>query len=228
MSKTLCTLRPAFWPDLEYFWRMYQCDYVLITDHLLFIKQSEITVSAPMQDKRQTLRIPVRHTGRSQTIAEKRMDKMHPWRKEHLNALKAVFRDAPFAYLYLPEIEKLYASENDNLSGFLFNLIAKQHEWLLLKSVLKRSSLLEPVNEATEFVINQCKKFDCHFYIADERVYKKDWVKKGKLAAAGIESIIFRPMPEAHLLAGNKDFAALSFLMQYGPEAGYLFRQFDG
>ena len=228
MQKKLCTLRPAFWPDLNYFWRIYQCDYVLFTDHLLFIKQTEITVSAPMQDKQQRLRIPVKHTGHSQTIVEKEMDRMHPWRNEHLNGLKTIFTDAPFAYLYLPDIEKLYASEDDNLSNFLFNLLSVQREWLFLRAVFKRSSRMELVDDATEFVIRQCKKFDCYFYLADEQVYENGWVKKEKLAAAGIKPKVFVPIPEAHILKDNKDFAALSFLMQYGPEAGYFFRQFDG
>ncbi len=228
MQISLCTLRPAFWPDLNYFWRMYQCDLVLLTDHLLFIKQSEITVSAPFQEKKQKLRIPVKHTGCNQTIADKEMDTMHPWREQHLKALQRIFSDNPFTYLYLPQIQNLYTSTDDNLTEFLYRIIHRQAEWLHLKSRLLLSSRLTSNNDATAFVIEQCKSFGCGAYLAERRVYDRGWVNEKKLRRSGIEPIVFRPLPKANIIKTSGSFAALSFLMQYGPEAGYLLRQFEG
>ena len=226
MQKKLCTLRPAFWPDLNYFWRIAQCDYVLLTDHLLYVKQTESTVSAPFYEEKQRLRIPVRHTGRSETIAAKKMDNFHAWRRDHLKALQAIFTSAPFAYLYIPQIKALYETEDNSLSAFLQALIQKQMEWLHIASVVIATSQLETAGTAETFIIRQCGQRDCATYLAEPAVFDRGWVDKKKLKQAGILAEPFRPMPDVHILSANSALAALSFLMQFGPEAGYLLRQF--
>jgi len=227
MTKTLCTLRPAFWPNLEYFWRMYQCQTVILTDHLLFVKQSEMTVSAPFREEKQRLRIPVKHTGRPQTIAEKEMDGQHAWRREHIDAIKRIFVNSSWHFLYLDQIKNLYDRAGKNLTDLLYQLIAFQANALHLKTPLVTSARLRPAGDATQFILEACAQWGCNGYRAERQVFERGWVDRRRLEKAGIGTSVFDPLPDVHILQVAAKFAALSFMMDFGPEAGYLFRQFE-
>ena len=220
-------MRPAFWPNLEYFWRMYQCHTVILTDHLLFVKQREMTVSAPFRDKMQRLRVPVRHIGRPLTIAEKEMDGQHAWRSDHIEALRSIFVNSDWQFLYMPRIQELYDRAGENLADWLYHLIVFQMEALHLKARLFTSARLRTAGDATQFVLDACSQYGCTAYRAEPQVFERDWVDRQRLEKAAISTAVFDPLPDAHILQSAAKDAALSFLMDFGPEAGYLLRQFD-
>lgn len=224
MNRWLTTLRPEFLPDLSCFWKIAQCDLVVLTDHLQYVKRSSITVSAPLRSSNDRLRIPVLHKGQV-SISEKEMDLGHNWKKKHLSLLHHLFGDSPFGYYYLPLIKEMYDSENRLLIDFLYHLLQSIVSWLHFDCEIVLSSKLFKT-EPGQPVVYLANKLNADSYLADIEVYTRGWVSRIKLKQNSIKTFEFEKLSEAHILQSNKGLSILAFLMQYGPEAGYLLRQF--
>lgn len=67
----------------------------------------------------QALTIPVRHTGRLKTpTAEVKIDHRKPWTTNHLRAIQAAYRSAPFYDHYIPAVENLLRGSHGTLGDF--------------------------------------------------------------------------------------------------------------
>ncbi len=222
----LTALRPAYLPSVEYFWQAAQCNIVVFADHLQFTKGTNINRSAPLHTAEDVLTIPVRHLKQQQTIAQKSIDDHLPWRQKHMKTLKHLFHNFPFAYYYLPQMEEILNEEWRNLGDFLWHTTNKLVEWLRLPVKLVRSSELGATGNSEELIVRWCEEFDTQIYMASEEAFNKKWVQKEELKKQGIQCYVFKPIPESHLMQNFAGLSALHFLLQFGPEAGYIIRQY--
>ncbi len=227
MKKTvLGSFRPAFFPSLEYFWHIAQCDVAVFADHLQYTKGSSINRSAPLYDTNDILRIPVRHNGEHTGIFNKQIDLHSPWRQKHLKTIRHLFHNFPFAYYYLPELEELYGENFRNLGDFLWRLTERLVKWLHLPVKLLRSSKLGGEGCAEELIFNWCKLSGATFYIGSAEAFKNKWADQEKLDSFGIGTLLFAPLPESHLLQNYASLSIIHYLLQFGPEGGYIIRQY--
>lgn len=216
-------IRPAYLPSLKTFWNLSQTDTALFADHLQYVKRSQITASAPLTENGQRLRIPVKHDPTPQAIARKRTDEQDNWRRKHWQTLRHVYHDHPFAYYYLPQIEEWYTTVQHNLADFLFTVSVTLSEFLHLDINWVRSSEMKMDASAHEDYLILMTRPDQTAKYLTEREDGLDW---SALAQAGIRRGRFTPLPQTHLFQSYAEDSVLTFLMQFGPEAGYLIRQF--
>lgn len=67
----------------------------------------------------QALTIPVRHTGQLKTpTGQVEIDHRKPWVRNHLRALEAAYRSAPFYDHYIPKVGKLLRTPHADIAGF--------------------------------------------------------------------------------------------------------------
>ncbi len=225
--KILSTFRPAFLPDLVYFWQMSQSQLIVFTDHLQFSKGSSINRSAPLNTDQDILSIPVKHDQQKVTIAQKRMASENFWRQKHLKTLHHLFHNFPFAEYYLPQIEEIYKAEINSLADLLFLLTDKIKNWLHLPVKIVRSGELNHDRDATALILQWCRQFECQGYMAFAETFHKGWVQKDLLNQQNIKVFQFPALPSSHFLANYANKSIIHFLLQFGPEAGYILKQYS-
>ncbi len=225
--KILSSFRPAFLPELNYFWQMSQCQVAVFADHLQFSKGSSINRSAPLNTSQDILSIPVRHDQPKAAIAHKRMVPENYWRQKHLKTFYHLFHNFPFAEYYLPQIEEIYQTENQYLADFLFLFTAKISEWLHLPVKIVRSSDLISDSSTTDLILQWCKQFDCQGYMASQEIFNKGWVQPDALRKQNIKPLQFQPLPSSQFLTNYAGKSILHFLLQFGAEAGYILKQYS-
>jgi hypothetical protein len=222
----LGTAQPEYLPGLEYFWKLAQCDSVIFTDHFQFTKRSPITASPPLSGFGSSMRIPVKHTEAALTISEKKIDMGQSWSEKHLKSLHHQFHLTPFGYYYLPKIEEIYREKIDSLSDFLILLIENFITFFHLPITVKRASNLSYTSDNTKTIIDWSHNLNAAEYITSDEVISKGWIEKNRIINSGITLNTFASLPEYHILQSYNDFSAIGFLMQYGPEAGYILKQY--
>jgi len=219
----ISAIRPAYLPPLKLYWQLAQADVVLFADHLQYVKRSDITTSAPLTEKGQRLRIPVKHDPAPQPIARKITDSQDNWRRKHRQTLRHVYHDYPFAYYYLPQMEEWYARPQDKLADFLFDFAVHLSDFLHFEIKWLRSSEMSHINPSHEdFIIRSAGDGKAAHYLTEGGA-GLDW---DVLQQAGIQPEPFEPLPDAHIFQSYGDVSILTFLMQFGPEAGFMIRQF--
>lgn len=225
-SLILSAFKPDYLPSLEYFWKMAQCHHAMITDHFQYVKRSSLTVSAPLHRDEDRLHIPVRHDYPQKSIAQKTLDDTDNWRKKHYSTIYHLFHHLPFEYYYLPALKDFYVENYCNLADFQWRLLHLLVSWLNLPIQLHRSSQIKNEGSNEGLIRHWCAEFSCNYYYAEQDVFQKNWVNTEKLTEAGIHSAVFHSFPESHLFQSYQKLSALSFLMKFGPEAGFLIRQY--
>ncbi len=222
----LGTFRPTYLTDLKYFWQTAQCDVAVFTDHLPFSKGSPINRSAKFPDNQTVLRIPVLHNEKRNTIFQTEIDYHSNWVDKHIKTLHHFFHNLPYAYYYLPEMEELLKTEFNSLGDFLFALHQKLIRWLHLPVHLMRASDTEFKDETENLIALWCTQTHSEKYISQPETFEKQWVDEEKLRAKGISPIVFAPLPDSHLLKNYQSVVILQFLLQFGPEAGFILQQY--
>ena len=222
----LTTIPPAYLPSLNYFWQIAQTNHIIFTDHFQYVKRSPLTISAPLHENGLQLRLPVRHDHIPLAISHKNIDHSTTWMKKHFRSISHLFHDTPYAYYYLPQIEMLLNKATLNLSDFIYQWLNSFILWLQLPVDIQRVSEIGSKDSNEESIVFWCDKFSCREYLAESEVFRKGWVKQRLLEKRKIKCSTFAPMPEAHILTSYKDLSVLNFLLQFGPEAGYLIRQY--
>jgi len=224
--KYFSTFRPEYLPSLEYFWKIVQCDFVVITEHLQYTKRSPISISAPLNEPASILRIPVSHKPLLEPIYLKRVDDHSNWRKRHFKTLQHIFHQYPYGYYYLPLLEKTYKTASPYLSEFLYRLLQQVVQLLHLDLELYQSGKIDVPIEPHSFIKNWQDKSSGAKYLISYEALEKEWLNQDDLNQIRIQYDYFSGYPEFHILKTYKDKSVINFLMQFGPEAGYILRQY--
>jgi len=224
--KKLSTMPLKYWPGLQYFWNTIQLDYVVLTDQFQYTKRSPLTISSPFPESSLNMRIPIRHEGKALDIFQKKIDVTSNWKKNHLKTLKHYFHNEPYAYYYMPQLEELYEKPNQYLAEFLEITTKKILVWLYSKTKIIRASRLKTIDDNNRFVIESCQALNCEHYLNDPVVFRKKYVDKSVLEEKCLKVSFFIPFSESKLFSLYKTNNILAYLMHYGPEAGFLLRQF--
>lgn len=222
----LTTRQPAYFPSLHYFWHLAQSDVLILTDHFQFVKRSPATVSARLQTSQPALRLPVKHSTPKTPLFEKIFDPNSHWAKKHLHTIRHMFHHTPYAYYYMPVIEKLLYAPPPKLSDFLYATLLELVRLLHLDLRIFRSSQLEHNASNEALVTRWCRQTQCGIYAAESLIFAEGRVNEKQLLQNGIACERFSSFPDFHILQSNRDLSILYFLFQFGPEAGYMLRQY--
>jgi len=223
---SLSTIRLEYFPTLEYFWQISQCRVAVLTDHFTYSKKTIVPTSAAISDKGITIRVPVAHDKEINPIYKKNISHLSDWSMEHIITLRYQYKNYPYTYLYFPNIELLLNSKERNLSKFLTDLVKLITDWLHLNLQIHRASDIGFRNNNNQNVSEWCELFKCNAYINAAYIFDQNYVCRDQLAAEQLTVCEFRKVPDVNILQYYKNKSILSFLFQFGPEAGYLIQQF--
>jgi len=146
--------------------------------------------------------------------------------KKHLQTIRHLFHHAPYEYIYLPMMEDLLTNRPDGLADFLTASLSLLIDLLHLKTKIVRASELEYSGNNETLIRQWCSDYNCSRYLSHQEVYDKKMVNPELLKQNRIEPQVFVPFPEYHILKSNRELSILYFLFHFGPEAGYLLRQY--
>ncbi len=222
----LGALQPAYFPTLNYYWKLAQCDICVFADHLRFSKGSTINRSAPLANTLSVLRIPILHNDKRAHIATTQTDSHSDWRQKHLRTLHHLFHQWPFGYYYLPLLDEVFRKHYSSLGDFLWSLHQSLLEWLHLPVQIVRASELPTAPESTLQIVSWSNQLKISHYITEKEAIEKGWINREILQKNKIRCVYFQEMPSSHLLNSHAPGSILTFLMQFGPEAGYIIRQY--
>ena len=222
----LSTQQPAYFPSLDFFWNAAQSNILVLTDHFQFMKRSPATVSARPQISQPALRLPVKHGAPKSPLCEKIFDPNSNWAKKHLHTIRHMFHHTPYAYYYLPIIEELLENHPPNLADFLHATLSELMRLLHLDLQILRSSELGHNGTNEALITEWCQQTKSTVYAADSAIFNEGRVDEKILLQNGITCKRFAPFPDYHILHSNRYLSILYFLFQFGPEAGYMLRQY--
>ncbi len=222
----LTTARPEYLPDLNYFWNIAQSDLLILTDHFQFVKRSSITVSPPLSGFGSSMHIPVKHTGAPVPIMDKKVSLGRNWRVKHFKSIYHQFHLAPFGYYYLPLFEEIYKDNTDSLSDFLIILLKKIIYFFHLQIEILRASDIGFSQNSNETIVDWCQNNSALHYITSDEVVQNRWINMEMIEENGIELSTYSALPNYNILTSYNGFSVIGFLMQYGPEAGYILKQY--
>lgn len=143
-----------------------------------------------------------------------------------MQTIRHLFHNTPYAYYYLPALEELFGNSEESLSDFLFHTTTQLMNWLRFDVQIVRSSGLKHAGSHETLLQNWCEQFHCTTCLTEAVFLEKRIINQEILKKAGIRCRAFVPLPDYHILQSNRELSVLAFLMDYGPEAGYIIRQY--
>ncbi|MBD3224092.1 MAG: hypothetical protein GF313_05145 [Caldithrix sp.] len=226
IKKRLTTQLPCYLGSLEYFWKIAQCDVLVLTDQLQYTKRSVASISAPLKENDDRLRIPVKHDEQPTPIFKKRIDTSLNWTRKHYKTLYHTYHHLPFAYYYLPQLNEVFDRLPSKLTDVLYNIIMLISGWLHFDVQIITGSSITNFEEANAFIRQAMHQYQASIYLNDETVFRRNWVSKKILNEFGVETKTFYPLPDSHLFRSYAHQSILLFILQFGPESGYLIKQY--
>jgi len=204
-----------------------QADQIIFTDHFQFTKRSPATRSARLNQSDPILSIPVEHNHSLSRISETKITAELHWRKKHFANIYHQFHNEAYAYFYMPQIKELIFSDSLRLSDYVFDLLKQIISWLHFNGQIYLSSHVGFQTDNSKSVITWCKQTRAETYLYSGQVFKQGWLNKDFFQRENIQPQRFESFPDdVHILKSNRNLTILSFLFQYGPEAGCIVRQY--
>jgi len=211
-------------PWLRYVEKVLRADVFVVLDDVQFNKsgwQNRNKVKGPRGWY--YLTVPVRQR-LGQRLDEVEIDHARDWRKKHVSSLKASYGRAPHYARVFPRIEAVYAAEDWRfLNDFNWALLTVILELVGLAKPVLRSSALGLEGEATDRLIDLCRKLGADTYLSGAYAATQ-YLDVASLAAAGVEvgfqSWTAPTYDQVHPAAGFvPDLAVIDLLMATGSEA---------
>lgn len=182
--------QPNYIPWLGYFFKIAHAEKFVFLDIVKFPTPGFVNRnSIKTRSGAEWLTIPVLRTGRSsQLIAEVETDRVQPWRRQHLMALRSNYGKAPYFRETFALLELYYREGNgsaSSLAGFNIGLIRAIANYLKLSPQFVRASELENVfGRKTDLIRDICLVVGGTSYLAGSGA--KSYQEDATLEEAGI------------------------------------------
>jgi len=173
------------------------------------------------------LRIPVKHDSGIMPVYQKQISYESNWYEKHYATIRHKYKKFPYAYLYLKEFEDMFLSRTLFLSEFLTELIIRISGWLKIKTAFFTASKMGYDPDNNKCLTDWAKKLNSNVYINSRSIFEQNFVDKKILNKNNLSTEIFNTIPDISIFRTYKDLSVLSFLFQFGPEAGFLIKQFQ-
>ncbi|MEH6452844.1 MAG: WbqC family protein [Psychromonas sp.] len=177
-------MQPYFFPHIEYFSLIENCDYFIVFDTPQFVRRgwTERNRIIKANGDFSYIKVPLIKAPRDTSIIDMRIDNSHPWKDKIISQLE-VYRDkAPYFEQVLGIISSCFKNEDDSISKLNENIIRTICCYLGINTkidVLSEMGLdLPPPNLPDEWALNICKKLSFNNYVnASGGYYLYDPVK---------------------------------------------------
>jgi len=131
----------AYFPNIEYFHRLLQCDEVKIASNEIFLKQTYrnrcVIINA---NGLQNLTVPTeRNSGEETPTKNIKISYAEDWIKNHLRSIESAYRRTPYYEYYIDRIEEILAKKHEYLIDLNLELTAYLIEKIGLTCTVKIS-----------------------------------------------------------------------------------------
>ena len=144
-------LTSAYWPNVQYFTKLYAAPYVVMEHNDHYVKQTyrnRCIIEGP--DGPLTLTVPVEHGGVAKpTTGEVRVSEHGNWRHLHWNALVSAYEKSPYFFYYADEFRPFYEQRSDRLAELL------ERRGLLVHDAQRGVAAADPADGAVAEVVVQ-------------------------------------------------------------------------
>jgi hypothetical protein len=161
--------QPNFLPWVGFFYKFYLADYFVFLDDAQYSKNSFINrnrIKTPQGTSWLTL--PIQSAGKfGQSINEVKIFDYQNSTKKVLSTIKMNYAKTKYFKEYYPQLEEIVNESRENLISLNINLISWINNILNIKKKYFLSSNLTGIQgDATERLIQICKKLDCSIYLS--------------------------------------------------------------
>jgi hypothetical protein len=179
--------QPQYIPWLGFFDKIASSDAFVFLDRVQYKErefQNRNKICA--KDKCLWLSVPVVSKGQGrQLICDVKIDNTFPWKRQHLNSLKAWYANAPHFNDHFPFFEGVYSREWEKLADLNVYIIKYILSCLAISTPLYFESELEIDAQRTERIIAICKKLKADTYLSGAG--GKQYLEEDKFIEAGIK-----------------------------------------
>ncbi len=222
--------QPQYIPWLGYFDKIDSSDCFVYLDNVQY-KRSEYQNrnKIRIKDGWLWLSVPVISNGLSrQKICDIKIEDDSVWRRKHLNSLKNWYRKAKFYKNYINFFEYTYNTHWDSLIDLNIHIIKFILEEFNIKTKIFNESQLDVNSQATQRIIDICKRLDADVYLSGTG--GKEYLEEHKFKDSAIK-LQYQEFnhPTYHQLYSTKnDFlpnmSIIDLLFNYGRESISIIR----
>ena len=215
--------QPAYLPWLGYFHRIAVSDLHIVLDHVQFEKNGFTNRNKiRTNDGWQWLTVPLRTKGQFGSLEINRIeiDGASNWAKKHWAAIRQHYGKAPFFPMHSPFFEETFQQPWMRLDDLLWRTTLYLLEALGIRTLLRRSSEMEPQGHKDELVLDLCRKAGATHYLSGS--LGRDYLREPLFAEAGVR-VSFQDYSHPQYRQLHTRFephmAAIDLLFNYGPES---------
>ncbi|MBI3099098.1 MAG: WbqC family protein [Planctomycetes bacterium] len=220
--------QPNYLPYLGFFEKIARSDVFVLVDTTQFVKRgpfgwihrNRIRTTDP--GGWAWLTVPVITHGRfTQAIRDVEIDNRLPWARKHWKSLQWHYGRSPHFARYREFFQDLYSRKWDRLCELNTAAIRGCLEFLNLRPRFEIASALGVAGEATDLVVDLCRKSGGDVYLSGR--HGRDYLEPGKFAAAGIglefQEYAHPVYRQAHEGPFVPDLSIVDLLFNHGPES---------
>lgn len=209
MTKNVVILQPQYIPWVGVFEQIRLADIYVHYDDVQFPRGASFTNrvqykhpdSAKLEGyEAKWLTVPVLEKSKMLPICQTRTDNAQQWQRKHLAMLKHAYAKAPFAREMLELFEDIVLQEYTSIAALNMRAIEQIADYFSLKPRFLRASELGVASQATERLVEICKKLGATHYITG--MGAKNYVDYARFEAESIRLCYMdyhkRPYPQLH------------------------------
>lgn len=159
-------LSTAYWPNLHYFYYIFNGDKIVIEQHDNYTKQSYrnrtriLTANGSLD-----LTIPIKKNAHKELVAGLQISYSEPWQTKHWRAITSAYKNSPYFDFFEDDIKKMYTTDYEYLIDY--NLEQLKIIFLLLR--IKKEIIL-----STEYIKEPENTIDRREHIHPKKTFSKD------------------------------------------------------
>lgn len=159
-------LSTAYWPNLHYFYYIFNADTITIEQHDNYNKQSyrnrtRILTANGILD----LTVPIKKNAHKELVSNLQISYSEPWQTKHWRAITSAYKNSPYFDFFEDDIKKMYTTYYEYLIDY--NLEQLKIIFGLLR--IKKEIIL-----STEYIKEPENTIDLREHIHPKKTFSKD------------------------------------------------------
>lgn len=186
--------QPNFLPWLGFFHKLKMSDVFVLFDDVQLPRGRSFCnrVAIRIGDESRWLTVPVLGKSKLPEIREVLIDEGQPWRRKHLQTLRAAYQKAPFFMPVFEALEDIYRSETPYLIDLNVSLIQLAINFMGIKTKLVKSSDLNiDYQNGGDHLLAIVKAIGANTYLTGEGQGSRRYVIEENFEKAGI-SVLYQ------------------------------------
>lgn len=218
--------QPNYLPYPGFFEKIARADLFVVVENVQFVKRGPFgwihRNKIRTGDGWDWLTVPVLTKGKfTQTIRETRINNAEPWARKHWRSIEWNYGKAPHFAAHADALRAVYERKWEWVWELSVELIRLILGWLAVRTPVKISQDLGIAGEATDLVVDICRKTGADTYLSG--AHGKDYLEAAKFDAAGLKLVFqeFEPRVYPQTPPGPfvPNLSVLDLIFNCGPDS---------